>query len=260
MKIVFTDLDGTLLDHDTYSYECSLPGIELLKRNDIPLILVSSKTFYEMEKLSLKLKSSYPFIFENGSGVAFYNENQFSPVILGQPVNELIDVFQKISGFFPGKTLHLLEMEVKAVQEVTGLSLERSKLARERLASLPFLIQGEKQLNQAEIIKLNKKIKKYNASITKGGRFYHLIAKSVSKGKAIQYLMKRYQKEMSADNFLSMGIGDSLNDLSMLKEVDFPFLVRIKDKSYLKTDFKVTVTDNIGPKGFTEAVEIFIDK
>lgn len=51
MKIVFTDLDGTLLDHNTYSYTEASEGMQLLNENDIPLILVSSKTYSEIKEL-----------------------------------------------------------------------------------------------------------------------------------------------------------------------------------------------------------------
>ncbi len=42
--LVFTDLDGTLLNHDDYSWEAARPALEELQRQSIPLILVSSKT------------------------------------------------------------------------------------------------------------------------------------------------------------------------------------------------------------------------
>ena len=41
---IFSDLDGTLLDHDTYGYEPARPALALLGRKNIPLILCSSKT------------------------------------------------------------------------------------------------------------------------------------------------------------------------------------------------------------------------
>ena len=46
--IIFSDLDGTLLDHHTYSFENAQPALDLVKKNNIPLILVSSKTRMEM--------------------------------------------------------------------------------------------------------------------------------------------------------------------------------------------------------------------
>ncbi len=42
--IIFTDLDGTLLDLHTYSFEKSLPGLGLLRQKNVPLVFCSSKT------------------------------------------------------------------------------------------------------------------------------------------------------------------------------------------------------------------------
>jgi hypothetical protein len=67
--VVFTDLDGTLLDHDTYGWEEALPALERCKRLLIPIVLVSSKTRAEMDQLRIKLSISAPFISENGGGI-----------------------------------------------------------------------------------------------------------------------------------------------------------------------------------------------
>ena len=69
--VVFTDLDGTLLDHDTYGWEEARPALERCKRLFIPIVLVSSKTRAEMDHLRVKLSISSPFISENGGGIFF---------------------------------------------------------------------------------------------------------------------------------------------------------------------------------------------
>ena len=54
--IIFTDLDGTLLDHDTYSWEPAAAMLAELQRRGIPVVLNSSKTLAELERLRGKLK------------------------------------------------------------------------------------------------------------------------------------------------------------------------------------------------------------
>ncbi|MGH7828798.1 MAG: HAD hydrolase family protein, partial [Candidatus Binatia bacterium] len=46
--IIITDLDGTLLDESTYSFQASLPAIQRVTSQGIPLILCSSKTRSEI--------------------------------------------------------------------------------------------------------------------------------------------------------------------------------------------------------------------
>lgn len=66
MQTVFTDLDGTLLDHETYSWEAARPALERLELSGIPWILVTSKTRAEVELWRKQLGNRHPFIIENG--------------------------------------------------------------------------------------------------------------------------------------------------------------------------------------------------
>ena len=76
-RLVFTDLDGSLLDHDTYSYTAALPMLERLSDGGIPVIFVSSKTRSEIVELRGELGNNNPFIVENGAAV-FIPEGCFS--------------------------------------------------------------------------------------------------------------------------------------------------------------------------------------
>ncbi|MEM9278462.1 MAG: HAD-IIB family hydrolase, partial [Pseudomonadota bacterium] len=67
--IFFTDLDGTLLDHETYSHEPAREALDAIRNNDIPLILASSKTAAEIEPLRNELGFDHcEAIVENGAG------------------------------------------------------------------------------------------------------------------------------------------------------------------------------------------------
>ena len=68
--VVNTDLDATLLDHDTYSWQPAREALEELRNRKIPLILNSSKTLPEMLNLSDELNLNHPIVCENGSFIA----------------------------------------------------------------------------------------------------------------------------------------------------------------------------------------------
>ena len=53
--LVFTDLDGSLLDHHTYRWDAAADALRLLQEADIPVILASSKTRAEMLPLQSAL-------------------------------------------------------------------------------------------------------------------------------------------------------------------------------------------------------------
>ena len=67
--VVFTDLDGTLLDHHSYSWAAAEEALKELERRRVPLVLVTSKTRAEVEALQRKLGSVQPFVTENGGGI-----------------------------------------------------------------------------------------------------------------------------------------------------------------------------------------------
>ena len=73
--LIFSDLDGTLLDHNNYTFDQALPALNWIKKKNIPLILASSKTYEEMLHLQSELMIDHPFIFENGSGIHFQKKS-----------------------------------------------------------------------------------------------------------------------------------------------------------------------------------------
>jgi HAD superfamily hydrolase (TIGR01484 family) len=86
--IVFTDLDGTLLD-ESYSFAAAQPALRKTAELDIPLVLCSSKTRREIEHYRKKLGNSHPFISENGGGI-FIPEGYF-------PDESVLETFSPIT-------------------------------------------------------------------------------------------------------------------------------------------------------------------
>jgi len=74
--VVFTDLDGTLLDLSDYSYQAALPAVRYLQKQGIPIVFCSSKTRAEQAVYQQKLDIDDPFIVENG-GAVYLPESYF---------------------------------------------------------------------------------------------------------------------------------------------------------------------------------------
>ena len=68
-RIVFSDLDGTVLSHDAFSWEEAKPGLDALRKEGVPLILASSKTRREIESWRKKIGNTDPYIVENGGAL-----------------------------------------------------------------------------------------------------------------------------------------------------------------------------------------------
>src|SRR5438105_1123222 len=67
--VIFSDLDGTFLDHNTYTPGEALPTFQDCLSAGIPVVFCSSKTRAEMEPLLRELGARDPFIPENGGAI-----------------------------------------------------------------------------------------------------------------------------------------------------------------------------------------------
>ena len=256
--LIFTDLDGTLLEHKTYSYEPALPALKQVEKHNIPLIFSTSKTRAEIEYWQKQLKNSHPFISENGGGI-FIPKNYFSfeypydkkiknfkVIELGMPYRSLLKIVRKIQQQYELQSF--ADMNPSDLSKETGLSLEQAALALSRDYELPF-----KLLNPYEKDDVLAEIKKHKLSVIIGGIYYHLMANQ-SKGKAVARLLNLFSKQYPS--LKTIALGDTFNDVSMLDLVDIPYLVQRPDGSYISSSYNHA--DGIGPVGWCSAVSFEI--
>lgn len=264
MYVIFTDIDGTLVDHRTYSYEDALPALNKIKHLKIPLVLASSKTRAEIEVLRKELEIQDPFIVENG-GAIFIPEKYFSITYQYQKKYNHYDVIEL--GTHYSKLRQALEwikketglpirgfgdMTPEEIAKETGLSLKDALLARQREYDEPFFIENEQDTRNFD--RLKELTKNLGLNLTCGSRFYHLMGDN-DKGKAIDLLKRLFKKQMAS--LKTIGLGDSLNDLSMLKAVDLPILVQKPSGEYDKqilSRLNPILANDVGPKGWNQAI------
>ncbi len=256
--IIFTDLDGSLLNHEDYSYKDALPALNFIKKQKIPLIITTSKTRAEVEELLKELDIKEPFIVENGAAIFFPKKyrnfsingeerDSYTVIKLGKDYSYVREFFEKAKKKFPIKGFG--DMSVKEVSKLTGLPIEKAKLAKKREFTEPFIIE-----DASLIEKLEDEAKKYGLKITKGGRFYHLIGENQDKGKAVKITTDIFRKN-SWKEAKTVGIGDSKNDIPMLKEVDIPILIMKPDGSYEDIDLPNLIRSKYsGSKGWNQVV------
>jgi mannosyl-3-phosphoglycerate phosphatase len=267
-SVVFTDLDGTLLDHATYSWEPALPALRLLHDRQIPLVCCSSKTRTEIKYYRRPLDNRDPFVTENGGGIfipeGYFDLSTLPPnlVRIGEPgyvvirlgaqyqhlrqaVEELRAEGFALTGFG--------DMTVAEVAELTGLPLDQAAMAKERDFDEPFIFKG----NSAEADKLSVQIRSKGFHSTKGA-FFHILGNS-DKGVAVEILVSLYRKKLG--EIVIIALGDSLNDLPMLQRADYPVVVKKFDGSHDQNLNlpHLTKTHGIGPAGWNEAIISLLD-
>ncbi|MGF1486881.1 MAG: HAD-IIB family hydrolase [Prochloraceae cyanobacterium] len=229
--IVFTDLDGTFLNQDDYKYDAAIPMVEKLKKRKIPVIPVTSKTRQEVETLRTALDLQDPFIVENGSGafVPIDNDRFALPEteakdyyleLFGCDYPRARDGLKKVAEILGEDLRGFADLRDEEIQELTGLSLEEVKLAKAREFTEPFLTPG----NIAPE-KLKEVVASLGFRVVVGDRFSHLISKDAGKGKAAKWLEKQYLLKSSANRVVTVGLGNSPNDLDLLEVVDYPIII-----------------------------------
>jgi len=252
--LIFTDLDGTLLD-EKYSYQDTLQVLTVLKRKKVPIIFCSGKTKDEQEVIKTEMGVNDPFIVEDGSAIyipkGYFKEKQgelvgnYEVIVLGVKFENIINEIKVLKRKYMIK--NFFDISDQEVAELTGLSLEGAKLAKDREFSETVVEADEKALKELK--------KKFNVAI--GGKFIHVFGKGADKGKAVKLLTDIFRKDFR--NVKTVGIGNSYTDEPMLKAVQIPAIVKNPDGNWanLKID-EIYKADSIGPKGWTEVVRKFV--
>lgn len=269
-RIIFTDLDGTLLDED-YSFEQAHTALKLIEAKGVPLVVCSSKTKTEIEFYRTKLNNSHPFISENGGGIFIpagyfsfpvetldyevHRYERYTVIKLGalyadlrKALDELRQEGFNIRGFG--------DMTPGEVSGVTGLSYEEAVMSKERNFDETFLFHPEDEKDE-EALFASIRTKGYRYTI---GKFYHILGAS-DKGKAVSILTEIYRRQFG--EIITYALGDSPNDIPMLEKVDVPVVVQRPDRSYnpLICRLNVIKADGVGPEGWNSAiVQIFAGK
>jgi mannosyl-3-phosphoglycerate phosphatase len=262
--VVFTDLDGSLLDHRTYSYEPALEALGLLERQRIPVVLCSSKTRAEMELLRLALRLPYPFISENGGGL-FLPPRYFPSTLakarrvgdldvieFGVPYWQLVEALHQAASRVGIEVRGFSDMSIEEVAEDSQLSLLEARLAKLREYDEPFRILDTRPALRRRLFDA---LHRRGLRCTRGGRYYHVTAVT-DKGLGVRTLRQLYEQHWG--KVLTVGLGDSLNDAALLREVDMPVVVQNPAAGattrLLRQVPTATLTHAPGPRGWNQAI------
>ncbi|MBI4891466.1 MAG: HAD-IIB family hydrolase [Acidobacteria bacterium] len=259
MVLILTDLDGTLLDQETYEWSPARPALERLRRKGIPWIPITSKTRAEVEVWRRRLGHSHPFIVENG-GAAFIPEGYFPGGVAGarqrdgyevlewgEPYQQLVADLEIAAEECGCRVLGFQAMTPDVVASECGMQREDALLAKQREYDEPFVVldEGKDEVLKAAIVRRGRKW-------TRGGRFWHILGEN-DKATAALALIALYRRQWH--EVQTIGLGDGLNDVPFLLRVDHPVLIRSSRVQELQAAVpQGFVTTQPGPAGWNEAV------
>jgi len=254
--IVFSDLDGTLLDHETYLFDAARPALNALKARDIPLILASSKTRAEMKCLAPQLGAA-GLIFENGGDVIW-------PEGLGAAVDGSVQSpdyasIRAMLDSLPGELRKMVQgfgdMSNEEVASVTGLPPDAARLARQREHSEPFVFSG----SAAQLLEIEAAADSLGWQLVRGGRFNTITGRN-TKATRLEQIARAYAA-MQSDGMqvYTIALGDAPNDAAMIEAAGRGFIIANPYGTQVpvlegEDSGRITRSTLPGPAGWSESV------
>lgn len=264
--IIFTDLDGSLLDPETYRWDAAAAALKRCMQHNIAIICNTSKTSAEMIHFHSQLPLPWPAIVENGGGILYPPDakDSFSPNAehkgrwytraLGPSYSEIRKAMQQIRDSTKIGLKGFGDMPIAEIQAFTGLDDESVRRSVCREFDEPFLLDEDRD---EHIHMLRKHAARLGLRVTPGGRFYHLHG-PFDKGTALRRLLAdRKQKQ---GNLITMALGDSDNDIPMLESVTYPIWLAADAQKKPKHIPNLIQPSKPGPQGWNEAVLRLIDR
>ncbi|MCB1104950.1 MAG: HAD-IIB family hydrolase [Cephaloticoccus sp.] len=261
--LLFTDLDGTLLDWDTYSPAVARPAMQRLIAAGVQIVFCSSKTATEQRALCAEV--GLPGIWaivENGAAIiapenaALVNASEWVPDehdadravrVLGMRRGEILQRLEPV-GQRVGLKLHgyagITDAELAAM---TGLTIAAAARARQRDFSETLIDELPEPIWQ----QLEPEFAAQGLDCRHGGRFRTVTGAGTDKGAAVTWLAAQCGAAMR-----TIGIGDSANDWPMLRAVQEAYVVARPDGTWTKLDLaNAQYLSGAGPAGWVQMAD-----
>ena len=264
--IVVTDLDGTLLDHHSYSFAAAVPALQRLREQGIPLVFNTSKTRGELASLRRHLGILHPFIVENGSAVcipAGYFEPPPADIIrlddgqcrvFGVQYRQLLGQLDRLRPRY--RFTSFSQMSAKQLAGLCGLSVDRAQQALDREFSEPLVWED----SEDALLSFKRELRSFGLETLRGGRFLHVLGR-VDKGRAVAWLRQAYGASRGAEVRV-LALGDSDNDIAMLQAADLAVVVRspAHEPPQFEPSGQRLVTEREGPLGWADSIHGWLDE
>lgn len=271
IKIVFSDIDGTVKEKEQKVPKNTLAAINLLKQNKIIFVYVTGRTLTEVQQMFVRYglpKADY-YILENGARItdSRFNDLYYKQISRKDSL-EVIDVYEKYSKINPKAHLFLNAEEkcfCASEQRIIDMNLDILAVKTDSIKKLvqnnrlpdKMLIFQEDSFKFSQMAPLKEyfsdNIKSKNLDVSVSTPYYcEIINKDSAKGPSIE----RLSKKLKIDLQYSVAIGDGENDISMINTINKHKGLTIamgNGQKKLKEESKI-ITDDIQHDGYLKAV------
>ena len=226
IKLIATDMDGTLLNSRHELNESFFPVFRKLKDKGIIFVAASGRQYFNMEKVLKEVKDEVIFAAENGSYIVFQDQEIHVQDMDGSIVKELIKIARNIPDAYAiicGKKKAYVESTEPAFLDHLKLYFERYEIVEDLLLVeddqfLKFTVcdLAGSEVNSYPHFKRFEEQLKVKVS---GPIWLDISHKNANKGRAMEVLQAKFN--VSAEQ--TMAFGDYLNDLEMLEKTHYSY-------------------------------------
>ena len=271
IKIVFSDIDGTITPHDDIISDKTLKAVNLLQEYNIPIILTTARCYKDTLPIinQLSKKPDYTIVLQGGSiidknGKAIiensittessyklhhWYKNEFSKDKNSHLIMYFNDQpYSESCIQFPWKARSLI-VHVKSFSDLLKQNMKLQKAILYKTDSqnsdYKLISQSFDTINQTELCILQT-----------GKHFYEFQKQNVSKEKAIKYILD--ELDIKPNN--TMVIGDSANDINMLNFIKQQngLSVAMGNATDNVKQYANAITSDINQGGFSKAISSFM--
>lgn len=260
--VVITDVDGTLIDHNTHEWDAARAWLTRLEAHQVPVVLCSSKTAAELTGLQKVLGlDGQPFIAENGAVIsldASWSDHPDYPRLLtGARHEEIRTLLEQLRDAHGYKFTTVSDVDEQTLSEWSGLTPKMAALAKLQEASETLIWRD----SDPQLAAFTAALSENGLMMIEGGRFWHVLDQQGGKDQAIAWLMKQYRQRRGND-LVTLGLGDAPGDAPLLDATDYTVVVKgySRNAVTLKQDTpeRVYRTAEYGPAGWSEGLTHFL--
>lgn len=220
VKLIASDMDGTLLDSNGILHEDFYETLSKLKDKNITFVAASGRQYQNLLKTFDKVKHDIIFAAENGTYIMQNGKELYSNCIANDILNELCCLGRSLDNCYVllcGKKAAYLETDEKFVYDEVKKYFEEVKVVSDFSLIddeiLKFTLCDFDGANNNSYQVFNDIYSEQFKVVTSGDIWLDIMNKDANKGVAIKFLQNKLN--ISFDE--TMSFGDYYNDLEMLK-------------------------------------------
>jgi mannosyl-3-phosphoglycerate phosphatase family protein len=231
--VVVTDIDDSLLEPGAQALPSERAALDLLAGRGIPLVINSSRTHAEIERIQETLRLLTPSISEHGSAL-FIPPGSFPSIPeraaravgghvieFGRPYHEVVDAVRGTARELDVEIVGFADLTIEDAARELGVSDVEAQLAKLREYTELIRIIDETDARRSHVLNA---LRRRSLRCWPTGR-HHLVTATRDRGESLLTLKALWRHAWGEPPYL-VGFGNSEDDVNWLRHADVAIIVQ----------------------------------